>query len=78
MASAEVNFASVDGMYAKPVSGSSPAALDARNAFQPFVSLTSGAYVSIASFGSSVPRRSRTKRGQEGTRPSAFSAAERR
>ena len=78
MASADVIFARVLGMYAKPVSGSSPAASCARSASQPFVPATSGANVSIHSFGSSVSRRSCTKRGHDGTRPSAFSSAVRR
>lgn len=43
MASADVNFARVLGMYAKPVSGSSPATSVARSASHPFVPNTNGA-----------------------------------
>ena len=65
-------------MYAKPVSDCSPAASWARSASHPFVPATGGASVNIHGFGSSVSRRSCTKPGHDGTRPSAFSAAVRR
>ncbi len=65
-------------MYANPVSGASPATSCARSDAHPLLRAGIQLNVSIATLGRSVSRRSWTKRGHEGTRPSAFSAALRR